>query len=175
VDSFQLDDSPLPTSGTALGNLAEQVFVLYRQLAKQRDACDKEMKRAAEAQDTLARRYRVRLATVGAEAFHLRRCVSSLTAAMQDAGLTRELARLELLVKRFNQVLQEQTIEVHLLDGVEPGEDLAEVMEVLGAVPMPVERPRIRETVAPLVKVDGEIVLPPTVIMEVPRDGPSSA
>jgi hypothetical protein len=77
---------------------------------------------------------------------------------MSAAGLTKEIYRLELLVKRFDQALEQNNVQVETLDSRELDDELAEVVEVIGHVLADVHKACVHETHEPLVKVDGHVL-----------------
>lgn len=157
MDKFVFDDALLPVSSDPQVALSEEVFGVYRQLAKAREATSQQLDGARQEAEGMYRTLRRRLADLGAEVFHLRRCVVTLREPMAATGLTKELHRLELLVKRFDQALQQNGVQVESLEGREI-EKLAEVVEVVGHVLADVHSACVHETIDPLVLVDGQVL-----------------
>lgn len=155
---FVFDDAALPVSSDSPAALSEQVFGVYRQLSREREAAARQLEVARQEADGAHREFRRRLAALGAEVFHLRRCVATLREPMQEAGLAKEMNRLELLVKRFDEALEHNGVKVEALDGRELDDALAEVVEVLGNALAEVSRACVYETHEPLVTVDGQVL-----------------
>lgn len=158
MDKFVFDDALLPVSSDPQVALSEEVFGVYRQLAKAREATAQQLEAAQQETNETHRKLRHRLANLGAEVFHLRRCVVTLREPMEATGLTKELNRLELLVKRFDQALQQNGVQVESLEGRELDNELAEVVEVAGHVLADVHSACVHETIDPLVLVDGQVL-----------------
>ena len=166
--NLPVDDAALQVEAGDSADLPAKVFGLYRQFAKQAEAHANELRSIQAKSDKVQAADRVRLAKLGAEVFHFGRCIASLTDALNAAGLSRELSRLDQMMKRFTLALTDGGIVIESLDGLPVNDELAEIIEVLGAIPGAVDQPRIKETLEPLIKVDGCIVLRPRVITEVP-------
>jgi hypothetical protein len=169
VADHSFDDAPVPVSSAPAGSLPELVFGVYRELDRARRQLDQQSSASrAEAAD-LVNGIKRRLAHVAAEALHLRRTAASVREPLRAAGLDRELNRFELMVKRFDTVLERYGVRVETLDGREVDDQLADLIDVESYVYGPVATPRVRETLEPLVLVDDQVVLRPKVVTEVPR------
>lgn len=153
--------------------LTEKVFGLYRQLGQAREDCERQLGAVRNESDESHRQLRRRLADLGAEVFYLRRCVASLEGPLRQAGLEREIKRLELLLKRFDQALRDTGVQVESLDGRDLDDALAELIEVTGHFPAEVQTARVHETLDPLVTVDGQVLRFAKVISAVPAHGES--
>jgi hypothetical protein len=166
----QFDEEPLPVGSERGVVLVEKVFAVYGQLRKEREVAARALQDAERARDEERRAFRKRLANVAVEVFHLRRCVAAMAEAMNGAGLLREMNRLELVVKRFDQALEREAIAVEALDGREIDAALAEAVVVDGYAPADVDVTRVSETLEPQVSVDGQVTRLARVISAVPRE-----
>lgn len=167
MDKFTFEDASLPVCSRPQETLTEEVFGVYRQLAKAQKAMATQQEQARQEAEAGQRKLRQRLANLGVEAFHLRRCVATLRAPLDTAGLGKELKRLELLVKRFDQTLHHNGVEVDALEG-RALDEVAEVVEVAASVPADVQSACVHETIDPLVTVDGQVLRLAKVISAVP-------
>jgi hypothetical protein len=169
VADHVFDDPALPVSSTPTAALTELVFVVYRELDRTRRQVQQQANATSAAASEHAQECRRRLAGVAAEAFHLRRTVDTLRQRMRDAGLDRELSRLDLMIKRYDGVLHRHGIRVETLDGRPLDDELAALVDVESFVHGPVDAARIRQTLEPLVIIDDQVVLRPKVVTEVPE------
>lgn len=165
---YDIDEPALELTNAGTWPLSQRVFGLHRTLAKQQEEADARLQAAdavhAEALDKL----RLRLARLAAEVFQLERFVASAVQPLDAADLAPLRGRLQMVLARFRQAMTAQHVELPALEG-EPLEGLlAEMAEVIAAVPGATNVPRVKEVIEPLVRVDGAVVLRPTVIVEVP-------
>jgi len=169
VSDSTLTETPLAVDSTPVFDLVGPIFKLYRLLANEREAAAKrEGDARRQFQEQLYAEYK-RLALVAAEGFHLQRTVQSVEEALQAAGLDTELRRLRLMLARFEQALKHARAEVEVLDGCGLTEEIASSVEVIAFVEGGVSETRVKDTVEPRVKVDGQVILLGKVVTEVPR------
>ncbi len=168
MDKFIIDEIPLEVSTSSDLALKEELFGLYRQLAMEKESTEQREKQWKQEKDDMQRQFRRRLADLGAEVFHVKRCVESLREPMQNADLSKEAKRLELMGRRFDQALQQAGVNVEWLEGRELDDELADVVEVIGHIEADISTPCIHETVAPLVTVDGQVMHFAKVVTSVP-------
>lgn len=167
-----IDDLPLQVHSEPALDLPEKAFALCRQHAKERTEREQVEREATARCDERLRMERRRLAAVGAEAFHWRRTVASLEEPLRSAGLEADLQRLQLMLDRMDRTLRQHGVVVEALEG-RLLEEVADTVEVLAPVPDDVATACVRETVEPLVSVDGEIITMAKIITSVPRTGAS--
>lgn len=165
---FSFDDPFLSVGSGPISSLSEAIFGLYRQLAKAGEAAMQERERLKKEAEEACGNFRRRLANVSAEVFHLRKCVATVNEPMRRAGLEKNVHSLEVLVEKFDHTLDRNGVQVLSLNGRALDDQLYEIVEVIASVPTDTAVARVRETIEPLVIVEGQMVLFPKVIKEVP-------
>lgn len=138
-------------------SLREAIVGVYRRIAGARQEAQKNADEAARQLEKTEERHRGVVGKLALPAFHARRTINSVREALLDKGLDREMRRLEVMVKLFDQTLQECGVSAESLDG-QSIESVSHLIEVLHCINIECAEAHVHETLEPLVKMNGRAI-----------------
>lgn len=154
--SIEASSADAPIS---LEELKEQVFQLYQRHAHERARADAAESAARAERDALTRSFHRTISELAAERFAFERLLVRILPALERAGLDQAIKVIKLYARTWDANLKRAQITVTDLAGQRLTDELAEVIEVESAIGDPAVREIVvRETLTPLVKLEGRVI-----------------
>jgi hypothetical protein len=152
-------ENSLPAFTDTLVAVEEQVLELYRRHAHEQARAAAAESAAREARDSLTRSFHRTISELAAERFAFDRLIGRILPMLESAGLEQAVKVIQLYARSWDANLKRARIEVADLAGQPLTDELAEVIEVESAISDPAVREIVvRETLSPLVKLEGRVI-----------------
>lgn len=163
------DFLPEPPDWPAPPDLEEMVLGLYQRVADYARRLDSSERQAKAREEAHGRKTRRVIALLAAERFEFERLMRRILPDLRAAGADEAVRVLTLYARTWDANLRRSQVEVCDLTGSVLTDELSELVEVESALPdSTVSEPVVRETLSPLVKVEGHVVSLSKVITSVP-------
>lgn len=162
----RITETERPLRAESPANVQLEVWHLLRRNARTVQTAREESARKAAEDHS---RWRAHLIDLARAHHQLRVFLERNTAVLESAGAAKQAGLLATIRDRYEQVLKRADAELVYLDGLAFDIELSEQTKVTAWVPAEgVDKPQVRETVSPGVRLAGELICPAEVEVAVP-------
>jgi len=150
----------LPASfADTIVTLEELALQLYRRHAQEKARADAAESAIQAERDALTRGFHRTVSELAAERFAFERLLVRILPMLENAGLEQAVKVIQLYARSWDANLKRARIEVADLAGQRLTDELAEMIEVESPISDPTVREIVvRETLTPLVKLEGRVI-----------------